>query len=155
MLLPLFQIRLVVRHIPGRVNGLVDSLSRSLAPVNTEWELQQPVFQSIVLHWRNPKIDLFATSLNFKVTTFVSPVPDPRAYAVNAMSLSWEGMFAYAFPPFRFLAPVLHKITGEKCRIIVIAPARPKQAWLANLLCLSCARPLVLPFKRNLSSKGV
>jgi hypothetical protein len=43
-------------------------------------------------------------------------------------------MFAYAFPPFRFLAPVLHKITGEKCRIIVIAPARPKQAWFANLL---------------------
>jgi hypothetical protein len=57
------------------------------------------------------------------VTTFVSPVPDPRAYAVDAMSLSWEGMFAYAFPPFRFLTPVLHKITGEKCRIIVIAPA--------------------------------
>ena len=150
-----FQIRLVVRHIPGRLNVLADSLSRSLAPVNTEWELHQAVFQSIVLHWGNPNIDLFATSLNFKMTTFVSPVPDPRAYAVDAMSLSWEGMFAYAFPPFRFLAPVLHKITGEKCRIIVIAPAWPKQAWFANLLHLSCARPLVLPLKRNLSSKGV
>jgi hypothetical protein len=69
-----------------------------IAPVNTEWELHQAVFQSIVLHWGNPNIDLFATSLNFKVTTFVSPVPDPRAYAVNAMSLSWEEMFAYAFP---------------------------------------------------------
>jgi ribonuclease HI len=88
-----FQIRLVVRHIPGRLNVLVESLSRSLAPVNTEWELQQAVFQSIVLHWGNPNIDLFATSLNF-----VSPVPDPRAYAVDAMSLSWEGMFSYAFP---------------------------------------------------------
>jgi hypothetical protein len=38
------------------------------------------------------------------------------------MSLSWEGVFAYAFPLFIFLAPVLHKITGEKCRIIDIAP---------------------------------
>ena len=93
-----FQIHLVVRHIPGRLNVLADSLSRSLAPVNTEWEFHQAVFQSIVLHWRNPNIDLFATSLNFKVTTFVSPVPDPRANAVDAMSLSWEGMFAYAFP---------------------------------------------------------
>jgi hypothetical protein len=148
-----FQIRLVVRHIPGRLNVLADSLSRSLAPVNTEWELHQAVFQSIVLHWGNPNIDLFATSLNFKMTTFVYPVPDPRAYAVDAMSLSWEGMFAYAFPPFRFLAPVLHKITGEKCRIIVIAPAWPKQAWFANLLRLSCARPLVLPLKRNLLSQ--
>jgi hypothetical protein len=27
------------------------------------------------------------------MTTFVSSVPDPRAYAVDAMSLSWEGMF--------------------------------------------------------------
>ena len=93
-----FQIRLVVRHIPGRLNVLADSLSRSLAPVNTEWELHQAVFQSIVLHWGNPNIDLFATNLTFKVTTFVTPVPDPRAYAVDAMILSWEGMFAYAFP---------------------------------------------------------
>jgi hypothetical protein len=142
---PMLSIRLVMRHIPGRLNVLVDSLSRSLAPVNTEWELHQAVFQSIVLHWRNPNIDLFATSLNFKVTTFVSPVTDPRTYAVDAMGLSWEGMFAYAFPSFRYLAPVLHKITGEKCMIIVITPDWPKQAWFANLLCLSCARALVLP----------
>jgi hypothetical protein len=45
-----FQIRLVVRHIPGSLNVLADSLSRSLAPVNTERELHQAVFQSIVLH---------------------------------------------------------------------------------------------------------
>jgi hypothetical protein len=87
------------------------------------------------------------------MTTFVFPVPDPRAYAVDVMSLSWEGMFAYAFPPFRFLAPVLHKITGEKYRIIVIAPPWPKQAWFANLLHLSCARPVVLILKRNLLSQ--
>jgi hypothetical protein len=57
------------------------------------------------------------------VTTFVSPVPDPRAYAVDAMSLSWEGLFAYAFPPFRCLAPILHKITAEKCS--TVEGARP------------------------------
>ena len=45
--------------IPGRLNVLADSLSRSLAPVNTEWKLHQAVFQSIVLHWGNPNIDLF------------------------------------------------------------------------------------------------
>jgi hypothetical protein len=41
----------------------------------------------------------------------------------------------------------------ETNRIIVIAPAWPKQAWFANLLRLSCARPLVLPLKRNLLSQ--
>jgi hypothetical protein len=62
-------------------------------------------------------------------------------------------MFAYAFPSFRFFTPVLHKITGEKCRIVVIAPAWPKQTWFANLLRLSCARPPVLPLKRNILSQ--
>jgi hypothetical protein len=45
----------------------------------TETKRADGVFQSIVLHWGNPNIDLFATSLNFKVTTFFSPVPHPRA----------------------------------------------------------------------------
>jgi hypothetical protein len=63
------------------------------------------------------------------------------------------GNVLLCIPLFRFLAPVLHKITGEKCMIIVIAPAWPKQAWFANLLCLSCARTLVLPLKRNLLSQ--
>ena len=57
-----------------------ETYSRSLAPVNTERELHQAVFQSIVLHWGNPNIDLFATSLNFKMTTFVSPVPEPMLW---------------------------------------------------------------------------
>jgi hypothetical protein len=35
----LLQIQLVVRHIPGHLNVLADTLSRSLAPVNTEWEV--------------------------------------------------------------------------------------------------------------------
>ena len=48
---------------------------------------------------------VLATSLNRKLDTFVSPVPDSLAYAVDAMSISWKGMFAYAFSPFRFLSP--------------------------------------------------
>ena len=43
------QIQLVVRHIPGHLNVLADTLSRSLAPVNTEWELLQVIFNAISL----------------------------------------------------------------------------------------------------------
>ncbi|VDI48589.1 Hypothetical predicted protein [Mytilus galloprovincialis] len=135
------QVHLVVRHIAGHLNILADTLSRSLAPVNTEWELLQVVFKAVTLHWGSPQIDLFATSLNHKLLTFVSPVPDPKSFAVDAMSLSWKGMFGYAFPPFRFLSPVLQKIAGENCKIIVIAPAWPKQSWFsrpsAPFMCLS------------------
>jgi hypothetical protein len=114
------QIQLVVRHIPGHLNVLADTLSRSLAPVNTEWELLQVIFNAISLLWGRPHLDLFATSLNHKLDTFVSPVPDPLAYAVDAMSISWKGMFAYAFPPFRFLSQVLQKVARESCKIILL-----------------------------------
>ena len=141
----LSHIHLVVRHIPGTFNVLADCLSRFHNPVNTEWELRQVVFDSVVLRWDRPHVDLFATSLNHKLETFVSPVPDPLSFAVDAMSLSWDGMFAYAFPPFRFLLQVLLKIKQSDCKIILIAPAWPRQAWFPELLLLSCARPLKLP----------
>ncbi|CAG2212749.1 RNF213 [Mytilus edulis] len=54
-------------------------------------------------------------------------------------------------PPFRFLSPVLQKIAGENCKIIVIAPAWPKQSWFPDLLRLSC--PLVLPLRPDLLSQ--
>jgi hypothetical protein len=85
--------------------------------------------------------------------TFVSPIPDPLAYAVDAMSLSRDGMFAYAFPPFIFLLQVLLKIKQSDCKIIFIAPAWPKQTWFPELLLLSCTSPLKLPIRRDLLSQ--
>ncbi|CAG2225341.1 unnamed protein product [Mytilus edulis] len=72
--------------------------SSSLTPVNTKRELLQSVFQAITLQWGSPHVDLFATSLNYKVQVFMSPVPDPKANAVDWMSVPWDGMFADAFP---------------------------------------------------------
>jgi hypothetical protein len=80
----LSHIHLVVRHIPGTFSVLADCLSRFHNPVNTEWELRQVVLDSVVLRWDRPHVDLFATSLNHKMETFVSPVPDPLAFAVDA-----------------------------------------------------------------------
>ena len=59
----------------------------------------------------------------------------------------------YAFPPFHFLLQVLLKIKQSDCKIILIAPAWPKQAWFPELLLLSCSRPLKLPFRRDLLSQ--
>ena len=143
------QIQLVVRHIPGHLNVLADTLSRSLAPVNTELELLQVIFNAVSFLWGRPHLDLFATSLNHKLDTFVSPIPDPLAYAVDALSISWKGMFAYAFPPFRFLSQVLQKVARKSFKIILIAPAWPKQAWFTYLLRLSCARPIRLPVSES------
>ena len=69
------------------------------------------------------------------------------------MSLSWDGMFAYSFPPFRFFLQVLFKIKQSDFKVILIAPAWPKQAWIPELLLLSFAKPLKLPFRRDLLSQ--
>jgi hypothetical protein len=44
------------------------------------FHLQQVTFNAIRLLWGRPHLDLFATSLNHKLNTFASPVPDPLAY---------------------------------------------------------------------------
>ena len=44
-------------------------------------------------------IDLFATRFNNKLPLFVLPVPDFLVIAVDALSLPWEDLDAYAFPP--------------------------------------------------------
>ncbi|XP_056009342.1 uncharacterized protein LOC130051435 [Ostrea edulis] len=146
-------IRLSVRHVPGNLNLVADALSRSLHPVNTEWELHPAVFQEICLKWDRPHIDLFATHLNCKLPTFVSPIPDNKALVVDAMSFDWKGMFSYMFPPFRLLPKILHKIRVEICKTILIAPAWPKQSWFPDLLQLCCARPILLPLRKDLLSQ--
>ena len=42
-------------------------------------------------------IDLFATWDNFNILTFVSPFPDPIAWAPGALVVPWSGMWANAF----------------------------------------------------------
>ena len=55
------------------------------------------------------QVDLFATRFNNKLPQFVSPVPDFQAWAVDALSLSWEGLDPYAFPPAAILGKVVEK----------------------------------------------
>ena len=48
-------------------------------------------------------MDLFPTSLNSKLPLFVSPIPDPQAWAVDALNIPWENLVAYSFPPTALL----------------------------------------------------
>ena len=42
-------------------------------------------------------MDLFATRHNHKLPLFVSPVPDPLAWEVEALHLDWTGLLGYAY----------------------------------------------------------
>ena len=92
-------------------------------PDHSEWSLHPEVFQAICSWWHQPQVDLFATRFNNKLPQFLSPVPDPQAWAVDALSLSWEDLDPYAFPPAAILGKVVEKLQDYPCnRIILIAP---------------------------------
>ncbi len=146
-------ISLRARHIAGRKNVLADYLSRQSAPVLTEWSLHPSVCSAVLSRWGDPFVDLFATSLNHRLALFVSPVPDLRAWAVDAMSLSWALLDGYAFPPFVMLPRVLRKIRQDRARITLVAPCWPTRSWFVTLLELLTELPIVLPARQDLLSQ--
>ena len=146
------QVNLKARHIPGRLNVIADKLSRLGQTIQTEWSLHPEVFQAICSWWHQPQVDLFATRFNNKLPQFVSPVPDPEAWAVDALSLSWEDLDPYAFPPAAILGKVVEKLQDYPCnRIILIVPGWPNMPWFWDLVAMSSQIPLCLPNLSNLN----
>ena len=132
------------RHVPGKMNILADQLSRPHCVLETEWTLAHFALEPVWEMWHKPLIDLFSTRYNHRLPTYVSPVPDPQAWAVDALSMSWKGLSAYAFPPWTILGKVLRKIRSDRPSIILIAPKWPAQAWYPDLLNLCHVPPLRL-----------
>ena len=112
------QVTLKARHIPGQLNVVADKLSRLGQTIQTEWSLLPDVFQAICNRWHQPQIDLFAMRFNNKLAQFVSPVPDPQAWAVDALSLPWEDLDPYAFPPGAIVGKVVEMLQDYPCRRI-------------------------------------
>ena len=145
------QVTLKARHIPGHLNVIADKLSRLGQTIQTEWSLLPEVFQKICNKWHRPQIDLFATRFNHKLPQFVSPVPDSLAVAVDALTLPWEDLDAYAFPPTAILGKVVEKMLDSPCqRLILIAPGWPNMPWFWDLVTMSSQIPLSLPNLPNL-----
>ena len=86
-----YHITLKARHTPGCLNLMADLLSRSnqVQSWSTEWSLHPQVFKQICQKWFTPHVHLFATHLNHKLLLYVSPVPDPNAWEIDALNLNW------------------------------------------------------------------
>jgi hypothetical protein len=136
-------------HIPGTKNLLADKLSRHLSSP-TEWELNNQVVSRLFQLWGLPEIDLFATFDNRKLPRFCSLFPHQQAVHQDALAISWDHMFAYAFPPLAILNQVLNKVAKEQVMMILIAPLWTRREWFPLLLDLSVDFPYRLPVMRNL-----
>ena len=145
------QIVLRARHIPGHLNVIADKLSRLNQVIQMEWSLLPEVFAQICRRWHRPSVDLLATRFNHKLPRFVSPVPDQSAWEVDALSLPWEDLDAYAFPPTTLLHQVVTKLLDHGFRrLILIAPGWPNMPWFWDLVNMSTQIPLLLPRVSNL-----
>ena len=123
-----------------------ECLSRLAFPERTDNSTLSQIFHL----WEVPHIDLFATRMNNRLPIFISPFHDPRAWAVDAMSLSWEGMIAYAFPPIPLLMKVLLKMETETCLVILIPPCWESQPFFPVLLSLLVAPAVRIPIRKDL-----
>lgn len=120
---------LSVFHIAGVRNILADALSRR-APVSSEWSLDSSSFHQICARVGIPEVDLFATCENHKVPTYVSPVPDQRAIAVDAFTLDWgQWSLIYLFPPVRMLLRTLNILESYRGTAVLVTPLWPGQPW--------------------------
>ena len=133
------------RHIAWSLNGITDALSRKDKVIHSEWELDQEVLDKISHTWQFPTVDMFATAANKKLPLYVSPVPDPNAWNIDALSISWEGLSGYAFCPVAILPQLVQKMRTYPCTMIVIAPGWPGMSWFWDLIDLSTKLPLTLP----------
>ena len=142
---------LTARHVPGVMNLVADQLSRSQQTLHTEWSLNPKIFRWLSQIDFQPQIDLFATRFNRKLPQYVSPVPDPKALAVDALEMNWSGLHHYSFPPTALCPLVVKKlINSQSCRMLLVAPLWETKEWLQDLLALSIRKPIALPLKENL-----
>ncbi len=70
--------------------------------------------------------------------------PQPMTYGIDAFSLSWSDLQAYAFPPFTLIQRCLGKIRKDQGDLTMVAPYWPTQPWFPALLELACEIPLVI-----------
>ena len=99
-------------------------------------------------HFSN--LDLFATRLNHKLPLYVSQIPDQKALSIEALTMNWNHIHGYAFPPFHLIPSVINKIRTAQCKVVLIAPFWPNRLWFPELLNLLISSPITLPIRPNL-----
>ena len=130
-----FQWTLSISYIQGCYNIIADQLSRR-TPLLSEWSLATEDFKRILS--QNPllQVDLFATKLNNKLPTYVSPCPDENSAAIDALSTPWDRWkHLYIFPPTNLISKVLAKMKDVPAEsIILVTPDLHSKPWFMSLI---------------------
>ena len=131
-------------HLPGSVNIEADRASRQFQD-ETEWTLRDDIFQYFCRRFGEPDIDLFATRLNNKVTSYAAWKPDPGAQIINSLMHPWSQYTnIYAFPPFSIIHLVLQKFIADDAEGIIVVPFWTTKPWFTQFADLIYKRPILI-----------
>ena len=87
--------------------------------LGSEWTLAQDVVTELQAKWP-VMVDLFATSLNYRLPVYFSPLNDPIAAGTDAFPKSWDGLQACAFLPFALIGQVINKLCTCKGTLLML-----------------------------------
>lgn len=106
------------QYLPGVENVRADRESRVMLD-RSDWMLNQHIFQRIQDQLGPVHIDLFASRLIAQLPQYFSWRPDPSALATDALLQNWEGLKAYANPPWNLIGRTLGKVQRERVEIVL------------------------------------
>ena len=135
---------LVPRLIVGAQYVVADSLSHRQQVLSLEWILAQGFMVELVAQWP-ASVVLFATALNYRLPSVFLSHLCPLAAGTDTFLRDWDGVRAYAFPPFALICRVLCMLTSSAGTFLtLVAPFWPKCEWF---LCSGVCRWLLrFPF---------
>ena len=144
----------VATHIPGQENLVADFLSRGRV-LPSEWTLHPWVVSRLIRVLGPLQVDLFASALNARLPMYCARTQDQAAWRVDAFSIRWTGLRAYAFPPISLIPRILRKIREDEAWVVLIAPWWPKRTWFLDLVDLLAGYPLTLPTRPDLLAQPI
>ena len=138
------EIWLSASHLPGSQNVEADRLSRTQYKTETEWQLDPHVFRVLNTTVGPFDIDLFASRLNHQCDKYVSWLPDPIAFAIDAFQISWYDtkMYAPSIQCHRCSSTETGDGGGD---LFLVAPLWTTQPWFSKALHMSWQSPRLLP----------
>lgn len=142
-LLGKYNIHLIARYLPGRYNGIADSLSRcNQLP---EWHLSRKIIQIIIQKFGQPQVDLFASKNSAVTNVYVSEdARDQEALFIDAFTRTWHFELGYAFPPPGLIPRVLHHLDNCTGSYLLVAPNWEKTFWQPMLKQRAVVTPMTI-----------
>ena len=89
--------------------------------------------------------------MNAQLPVYYCLGSDTQASGSDALTMNWDTVHGYAFPPIALIPRVLRKLLRHpSATIVLIAPFWPSQIWFRQMTNLLVDLPRVVPDRWNL-----